>query len=201
MHEIKKDYANAEKYYTKALTLDPESANKNGNYASFLHEIKKDYANAEKYYTKALTLDPEDANNNENYANFLSDIKKDYANAEKYYTKALSLNPEHANNNGNYAHFLLITGRKNEATEYLNKAFRLNGNEKNDLLVELWFYKYAHYIESLKESEKAIEGLLKEGIQSIGWILDSDIEIAIKKGHPNPEKLKELAQRITKMDD
>ena len=111
-------------------------------------------------------------------------------NAEKHYLKALAIDPEDANIYGNYASFLLIRNRKNEATKYLEKAFQINNNEKNDLLVELWFYKFAHYIESLNESEKAIEVLLKEGVRSIGWNFDQNIEVAIENGHPNPEKLK-----------
>ena len=126
---------------------------------------------------------------------------KDYVKAKKYYLKTLAGNLEDADINGNYARFLLITNKKNEATKYLEKAFTLNDNEKNDLLVELWFYKYAHYLESLDEAEKAIEDLLKEEVQSIGWNLDINVEIAIKDGHPNPEKLKELAQRITELKD
>ncbi len=195
----KKDYENAEKYFLKALAIDPEDANNNGYYALFLKIIKKDYENAEKYFLKALAIDPKDAINNGNYAIFLNNIKKDYENAEKYYLKALAIDPEHANTNGNYAGFLLIKNRKIEATKHLEKAFQLNNNEKNGLLVELWFYKYAHYPESLDESEKAIESLLKEGVRSIGWNLDKNVEVAIENGHPNPEKLKELAERITKL--
>lgn len=51
------------------------------------------------------------------------------------------------------------------------------------------------------ESEKAIEMLVKEGIKSIGWNLDKNVEVAIENGHPNPKKLKELAERITKLED
>ena len=65
------------------------------------------------------------------------------------------------------------------------------------MLAELWFYKYAHYPESIEETEKEIEQLLSEGVRSIGWDLSSNVETAIANGHPHPEKLKELASRIT----
>ena len=83
----------------------------------------------------------------------------------------------------------------------MEKAFSLNNNEKNDLLVELWFYKYAHYLESIEESEKIIEVLLSEGVRSIDWNLDLNVKTAIENGHPNPEKLKEFEQRITMLED
>ncbi|MES2574465.1 MAG: hypothetical protein V4572_05955 [Bacteroidota bacterium] len=199
MNKIK-DYVNAEKHYLKALSIKPENAFNNENYAIFLTYTKKDYENAGKYYLNALSLDSEDSNINGNYAVFLMNTKKDYETAEKHYLKALSIDSENANINGNYANFLLIRNRKDEATNYLEKAFILNKNEKNDLLIELWFYKYAHYFESLEESEKIIEELLKDGIQSINWDLDQNIEVAIENNHPNPEKLKEFAERITKLE-
>jgi len=52
----------------------------------------------------------------------------------------------------------------------------------------------------LYESTYRIEKLLKEGIRSPGWDLILNVEVAIKNGHPNPEKLKELAERITKLE-
>jgi len=201
LKNVKKDYENAEKYYLKALYIDSENAIINGNYANFLWEIKQDYQNAEKYYLKALSIKPEDANCNSNFASFLEKIKIDYENAEKYYLKAISIDPDDANKNGNYANFIFIINNINEATKYLEKAFELNNNEHSDLLIELWFYKYAYYFDLQDESEKAIELLLKEGVRSTGWILDKSVEVSIENGHPNPEKLKELAQRITKSDD
>jgi protein O-mannosyl-transferase len=201
LHFVKKEYTNLEDLYIKALSIDPEDVYCNGNYANFLKNIKRDYANAEKYYLKALSIDPENSIYNGNYANFLTEIKADYRNAEKYYLKALSIDPENAYNYGNYANFLIITNRIDEVSKYLEKAFILNRSEKNDLLISLWFYKYAHYPESLTESENALEELLTEGYNSITSKLDLNIEIAIKNGHTNPKKLRELANRITKLKD
>ncbi len=201
LQNIKKDYEGAEKFYRKALELDPEDAAFNGNYANFLKNIKKDYEGAEKYYRKALELDPENAKFNCNYANFLHETKKDYEGAEIFYRKALELNSENANINGNYAQFLLIVGRKEEATEYLERALKLSSGEKNALTIELWFYRYAHYSEFLNEAEDNIEKLLDEGIRSIGWDLSENVKIAIKNGHPRPERLKELAKKITKVEE
>lgn len=196
LHTIKKDYVNAEKYYLKAILIDHENSIINGNYAIFLYVIKKNYAEAEKYYLKSQSIDPENTIICASYGNFLHVIKKDYDKAEHYYLKALSIDPKDANCNGNFACLLLIINKKEEATKYLEAAF-LNNNERNGLLAELWFYKYAHYPESIEETEKEIEQLLSEGVRSIGWDLSSNVETAIANGHPHPEKLKELATRIT----
>ena len=119
-------------YYRKALELDPNHANINGNYAIFLQTIRKDYDQAEIYYRKALELDPNDANINGNYALFLNNIRKDYDQAEIYYRKALELDPNHTNNNGNYAGFLLAQGKQESASPYLEKALQ---GEKEDVVI------------------------------------------------------------------
>jgi len=201
LSSIKKDYVNADIHFLKALAIDPDDSIINCNYANFLSNVKKDYLNADIHYLKALSINSEDVYANGNYAVFLSNVKKDYLNAEKIHLKTIAIDPENANNNGNYTCFLLIRNRKKEASVYLERALLLNKNKKSDLLLELWFYKYAHYFESLEKSEKEIELLLKEGIQSIDWDLSKNIEVAIENGHPNPIKLKELAERITKLVD
>ena len=168
---------------------------------STLADKEPDLEKRKNIYLEALDKFPKTSWLLGSYAYFLHFVKKDYSNLEEYYLKALSIEPEDPNNNGNYASFLLITNRIKEATKYLEKAFSLNNNEKNDLLVELWFYKYAHYLESIEESGKTIEVLLSEGVRSIDWNLDLNVKIAIENGHPNPEKLKEFEQRITMLED
>ena len=52
----------------------------------------------------------------------------------------------------------------------------------------MFFYKYAHYFESLDESKNEIEKLLNDGIRSIGWDLSLNVENGIKNRHPDPER-------------
>ena len=196
LKDIKKDYNKAEEFYLRALSVDPNNANLNGNYANFLNNIKKENVKAEEYYLRALSADLNNANSNGNYANFLKNIKKENVKAEEYYLRALSADPNNANINGNYAQILLEKGKLKEAKIYIDTAYKNRSNE-NDLLIELWFYRYAHYPEYLKEAETEIENLLKNGFRSVGWDFSGNIEQAIKNGHSNPEKLKEFAKRIT----
>ena len=55
LKNIRKDYDNAEKYYKKALELDHESANKNGNYAGLLLGLGRKIE-GKKYLDKAFGL-------------------------------------------------------------------------------------------------------------------------------------------------
>ncbi len=195
------DYAEAEVFYKRALKLDPKNARISGNYAIFLTNQKKDYAEAEVFYKKALELDPKDARNTGNYANFLETQKKDYAKAEVYYKKALDLDPKHANTTGNYAKLLIEAEKYEEAEKLVDKAFELNQNEETDLLIEVWYYRYAIYDKWYEEAEKEISSLLKKGIRSVGWNLDTVYEKAIKLGHKNPDKLLEFKNRMTQEEE
>jgi protein O-mannosyl-transferase len=195
LETAKQDYKGAEEYYLKALALNPNDSYTNGNYAYLLMMINKDYDKAESHYVKSLTLNSNDFVVNVNYAYFLKNIKKDLAGAEKHLLKAIELKPEDGNSNCIYAQILLEKGKKEETEKHLQIAF--NESVENDLLLEIWFYRYAHYPELFKEAEQKIENLLAKGIRSIDWDFDGNITQAIKEGHPNADKLKEFAKRIT----
>lgn len=188
-----------EKIYNEGIKKFHNSPELNGNYAIFLKTIRKNYDEAEKYYKKALELDPNGADYNGNYATFLHDIRKSYDEAEKYYKKALELDPDGANKNGNYASFLLVKGLKDKATSYLEKAFELCTTDT--LLIELWYYRYAHYPEFLNEAHNRILELLESGVRSPGWNFDDNIKLAEKESHPNVEELKRLAKIITEVKE
>jgi len=191
---IKKDYKIAEEYYLKALGIDPNNENANINYAILL-KMQKKYDAAKKYLLKVLNLNENNLNAILSYADLLKRGEGNSIEAEKYYLKAISLNPNIAITNGNYAQILLERGQKEEAKKYIDIAFENGGG--NELLIELWFYRYAQYPEFREEAELKIEELLLKGLRSKGWDFSGNIEQAIKDGHPNPDKLKEFAQRIT----
>ncbi len=196
LFEIKEDYLQAETFYLKSLAVNPDDAIVNGNFGLLLMRMKKNIDETESYFLKSLSINANDVNVNINYAYFLKHLKKDFANAEKYLLHALEIDPIHLNANSNFAQMLLEQGRKKEAEKYINKAFE--GAIENDLLIELWFYKYAHFPEFLKEGELKIEELLGKGVRSIDWDFSGNIAQALKEGHPKPDKLKEFTERITK---
>lgn len=197
LKNIMKDYIGAEKYYQKSLELNPDDANVNGNYAVFLNAIRKDYVEAEKYYQKSLELNPDAANVNGNYAIFLKDIKQDYVESEKYYLKSLELDSVDANYNSNYAEFLLVCNRKKEALNFINKAFSYLNEEDDSVALVLWFYCFAAFPKKFPESRQKIEELLNRGVTSFGWDLSEIVKIAEKEKHPEIEKVKEFAKRIS----
>jgi tetratricopeptide (TPR) repeat protein len=185
-----------EEIYLQGLREFPESAELTGNYALFQKNIRKNYDKAEELYKKSLELNPKNANQTGNYASFLHSIRKDYDKAEELYKKSLELDPKHAHHTGNYAQMLLARGNKKQGEKYLEKAFSLNPM-REDLLLEMWFYRYAHFADRYEQADKEIIKLLKKGVRSPGWNLSPNIKRAKKDGHPAVDRLEKLAKIIT----
>ncbi len=193
--DIRKEHDEAEKHYKIALKSEPNDADINGNYANFLTTIRKEHDEAEKHYKIALKSEPNDADINGNYANFLTTIRKEHDEAEKHYKIALTSEPNHVHINGNYAGFLLSQGKKTQANEYLKRAFKYLTVE-DDLSVELWFYRLAHYPNDRTEAVQQLDKLLDKGIRSIGWDFSDHIKQAEKAGFTPITLLQEYADKI-----
>lgn len=187
-------YEESEIYYKKALHIELNKTTLVGDYALLLQKMDRNIE-AEDFYKKALNIDPNHANTNGNFALFLQKINK-YSEAETYYRKTLEIDSNDANANGNYAQLLLILGKKEEAKSYIENAFR-NQPIENDLHIELWFYRLAHYSKYFEEAKKELDTLLEKGIRSIGWDFSRNIEQAKKEGHKNIKLLEEYAKKIT----
>ncbi|WP_151949448.1 SIR2 family protein [Aliarcobacter butzleri] len=192
--EKEKDNEKIEKIYLNGLKAYPNSIELMNNYAVFLEEAMR-YNEAEDYYYKALEIEPNYAKANGNYANLLFNLSRN-KDAEIYYKKALDIDFNNANLNGNYAQFLIVLGKKEEAKSYIENAFKLYTIE-TDLLVELWFYRLAHYPEYFEEAKKELDLLLEKDIRSIGWDFSKNIEQAKKEGHKDIKLLEEYAKKIT----
>ena len=157
---IRRDYDKAERYYKKALELDPNDANTNSNYGSFLYESRKDYDKAELYYKKALELEPDTGAFHNNYGLFLYKIRKNYDQAEHYYKKALELDPDDANTNGNYASFLThIRKDHDQAEQYYKKALEFEPNHANNN------GNYASFLTHIRKDHYQAERYYKKALE------------------------------------
>jgi hypothetical protein len=66
------------------------------------------------------------------------------------------------------------------------------------LLLELWFYKYAHISDERDKALKEIKSLIcDKNARSIGFGLQNNVDAAVKEGHPNPQLLQQIADIIT----
>lgn len=198
LHGFVKDEKGAEKYYQKSIAAEPDNAFFLGNYANFISDFRKDDNKADNLFKEALQINPNAEGIAGYYALFLHNIRKKPELAEKYYKQSIKQFPPSANNLANYAHFLIII-KKNfkEAEKLIDKAFELKPFQK-EILVELWFYRFAHYNDYFVSGEKEVNKLIESGAKSIGWDLQSHIDIAKNNDHPNVQKLQEYSDKITK---
>ncbi len=151
----------------------------------------------QQLYEEGLKLLPDSAELMGNYALFLHNIRKDYEQAEAYYRKALDLDANNANSNGNYAGLLLAQGRLDQALPYLETALQ---SDQQNLLLECWFYRLAHFPEWREEAKRQIESLLQQGIRSPGWDFSETIRRAEQDGYPDVAELTALAARISEVE-
>lgn len=187
-------YEEAEKYFKKSLKIEPNNLITIKNYILFLSSLNR-YIEAEKYIKKILLMEPNNVVNISVFASIMTNMER-YKEAEDYHMKALDLEPDNAILNGNYAQFLLIKSRKKEAKIYIDKAFENNISE-NELTLELWFYRLAHFSEYYDEAKKELDRLLLEGYNSIPWSFDKNINIAKSEGHPDIKLLETYAKAIS----
>jgi protein O-mannosyl-transferase len=195
---IRKDYDKAETYYKRAIEIDPNHADALNNYGLFWDYIRKDYNKAEEYYKRAIKADPKNAKRFEYYAIFLQSKREDFKKAVIYYKKSIGINPKQANALGNLAGILFSQGRVEEGTEFLKRAFESASETEKALILECWFYIYAHSNEYEKHSDALnnIKRFISEGTRSPNWSLEPNVKRAILDTHPEPEFLKVLADVI-----
>jgi len=197
----KQDFKQAETFYLRAIEADPNDANNLGNYALFLKNQKQDFEQAETFYLRAIEADPNDANNLGNYASFLKNLKQDFEQAENFYLRAIGVRPKEPDLLGNYAGFLFANGRKEEGIKFLTLAYKYlsTAPQPETLKLELCFYEYTHLEDKLNGAKNCLEDLLENGINSENFDLSLNVQKAIDDGHPEPTKLKEYAERISKI--
>ena len=152
----------------------------------------------EQAYERACQLSP-NANNLGNFAVFMKNIRHNHDQAEALYEQAIEADPQHANHLGNFAQFCLQRGEFNKGKELLDRAFAANPEDPG-LLLELWFYRFAHFPEAFPKALDEIWVLLEAGGCSEGWDFSGNIAEAEKDGHPELSRLRSAATAITRRE-
>jgi len=184
----------AESFYRRSVEADPKHANHLGNYADFLKQRGR-FNEAEEFFRLAVEADPKHSGHLGNYACFLSERGR-FDEAEGFFQRALAADRTLATHLCNYAQHLFIHGRDQEAEARLNEVQDLSPT-RQDVLVELAFYRAAH-IRTLWPTILAhLKGLLASGARSLGWNLAPNVKAAAKAGHPNVPLLETLAAVIS----
>jgi tetratricopeptide (TPR) repeat protein len=151
-------------------------------------------------FERAITADPNHANGLGNYALFLAYDLKDPARAELMFERALAADPNHANNLGNYAQFLFISGKDygdfGRPVGIVEGLLARDDIEKS-IRLEICFYLLVHKPELESRVSHDIYRLIIEGVRSIGWSFDSNIDWAESHSDTRTRYLRLLADVIT----
>ncbi|PCJ18544.1 MAG: hypothetical protein COB02_10400 [Candidatus Cloacimonadota bacterium] len=188
-------FPESEKYYLKAIEADGSNSIALVNYANLLNKLER-FPESEKYYLKAIEADGSNSIALGNYASLLRKLER-FPESEKYYLKAIEADGTYSIALGNYAKLKIEQKEFEEAKNLINKAFELQKETKNDLILELWFYRYAVFFDDYKGAKQQIEDLLSENIRAIDWPLKSLLKIAKSLNHPDYKGLCDLEKRIT----
>jgi tetratricopeptide (TPR) repeat protein len=121
----------SDKYYEKALELDPNDVLVLNNFAYFLSLRKFRLEDAKKMSERSLQLDPENPANLDTYGWILY-LQKDYAGAEKQISKALQKRPNDPDILEHYGDILFQLGQVDQAVEQWQKA-KSNGSSSSNL--------------------------------------------------------------------
>jgi len=194
LEEYNKNFEAALSHYLKVIELEPTDWVGYSNSANCYSRLGK-LELAEHYFKKAIEMNPSGREVLSNYGYFLLRQMK-YYEAEIIFKKGLSLNLKEANLYGNYSKLKIECDDFESARELIDKSFKLNNRLKNDLIIELWFYRYAIFDDWFTEAEEQIEYLLNENVRSIDWNFDIIVEKAKKLNHRNLQKLIEYQKRI-----
>ena len=196
LSDVRKDHNGAEAIYKQVREVEPKDVDGRVAYATFLTTVRKDHDGAEALYKQALEVDPKATNALGAYANFLTDVRHGYEDAEVLYKRALQVEPRDANSLGNYAKLLFILDRNEEAIAFLASAWE-QGSSERALQCELHFYACAHAWQRWPNSLAELKRLLLEGAKSEGWLLEENVNVATRRGHPAPEFLAALARVVS----
>lgn len=159
LETVRRRYDLADRFYQRALAVNPQNARIMRLYAGFLEMRLEAWDLAEAYYERALRIDPENPALLGNYAEFRASIRQDYDRAEALYVQAMRASPSHVNNLQNYATFLSeVRSRHDQAEALYEQALAL------DPLDRFTLFHYAVFLTDIRGELAEAEGLYRRGL-------------------------------------
>ena len=196
MENTRKDMDAAEDLYRRAVQADPNHPEVLSNFAWFTWHIRKDMDAAEDLYRRAVQADSNHARVLGSLALMLHKSRQAPDRALPFYERAVARKPCDPNHLCNLAGALFVLGRLEEAESRVEQA-RHYAPLPDPMALELAFYEYAHLPAKREEALEKLETLLEAGVVSDDFDLEPDVEAATARGHPEPERLREFARRIS----
>ena len=159
LHRRKRDFAQAEAFYVRALQLHPHQSSIHLKYAGFLRHVKKDLRAADAAYRQAIEADRRNADALGSYASFLHGVMGKVDAAGDLYAQAVRIDGFHANNLCNYGLFLSEEKGQYAAAEKLYlQALTHSPRHANTL------YNYAVMLDTHVDRKAEAEGFYRRSL-------------------------------------
>jgi len=196
LHE-RKDMDAAEPLLRRATTIAPRDAAALADLGLILRERGRT-EEAETLFRRAVAADPRRVATLRRYARVVNTAKANPLAAEAFYDKALARNPNDPATLCGAAQAMFSLGKRDEGLSMLDRAFEAAldddpAKRDPDLLLELWFYRYAFDDRAGQDAIKAALWLVRAGARATRDDLDAVLKFAVTDGHAEPDLLSELA--------
>jgi len=196
LHE-RKDMDAAEPLLRRATVIAPRDAAALADLGLILRE-RGQTEEAEALFRRAVAADPRRVATLRRYARVVNTAKSNPHAAEAFYDKALAENPNDPATLCGAAQAMFSLGKREEGLSMLDRAFEAAldddpAKRDPDLLLELWFYRYAFDDRAGQDAIKAALWLVRAGARATRDDLDAVLKFAVTDGHAEPDLLSELA--------
>ena len=196
LHE-REDMDAAEPLLRRATTIAPRDAASLADLGLILRERGQN-EEAEALFRRAVAADPRRVATLRRYARVVNTAKSNPRAAEAFYDKALAENPNDPATLCGAAQAMFSLGKREEGLSMLDRAFEAAldddpAKRDPDLLLELWFYRYAFDDRAGQDAIKAALWLVRAGARATRDDLDAVLKFAVTDGHAEPDLLSELA--------
>ncbi len=196
LHE-RKDMNAAEPLLRRASIIAPRDAAALADLGLILRE-RGQTEEAESMFRRAVAADPRRVATLRRYARVVNTAKSNPRAAEAFYDKALAEKPNDPATLCGAAQAMFSLGKREEGLSMLDRAFEAALDDDPtkrdpDLLLELWFYRYAFDDRAGQDAIKAALWLVRAGARATRDDLDAVLKFAVTEGHAEPDLLSELA--------
>ncbi len=196
LHE-RNDMDAAEPLLQRAVEVAPRNAAALADLGLILRE-RGEGESSEKMFRRAVAADPRRVATLRRYARVVNSAQTNPAATQAFYDKALAENPEDPATLCGAAQAMFSLGKRSEGLSLLDRAFEAALDDEPskrdpDLLLELWFYRYAFDDRAGRDAIKAALWLVRAGARATRNDLDAVMKFAVIEGHREPDLLSELA--------
>lgn len=197
-HAVLGNLDEAERLWRLSVAVDTHNVWNLFRFGYFMEVVRQDAIEAEHLYRRVLEIDLCHVMAMERLALVLLYFGGRQVEVINLYRRILACDQKRENSKANLACLLIGQGGEDEAHDVIERVFaEASAQTAQSVILECWFYRYAVFPDWRDQAEGEILYLLADGIRSPGWDLSAVVARALELGHPDPDRLRDFADRIS----